>query len=409
MWKKLSNEEIRKRVFGALEKNVDFENSHIIGIPASYLDPKVFYHDAPFLKDAPFLTAMIQNPNNIGCHTLGESERFFAGTQEIERDLMAICAEDILKGDKDGQDGYVASGGTEANIMAAWIYRNYYMRDHGLKREEIALLCSYDSHYSVAKASNLLGIPFAKVPVTPKTREVTVEAVDHVLEKLKQQGIRAVIITANMMTTMFGSVDDPAVYVSAVKKAGLQFKLHIDGAYGGFVYPFSGEESHSDFSNPDVTSVVLDAHKMAQAPYGTGILLIRKGWIEYATTSEASYVQGLDTTLIGSRSGANPIAVWMILSTYGPNGWREKIHMLMYRTSWMCQRLDELGVGYYRNPRANIITIASNCVPAEIATKYGLVPDNHQQPEWYKIVVMDHVSIDKLEMLATDLESARSK
>jgi len=46
---------------------------------------------------------------------------------------------------------------------------------------------------------------------------------------------------------------------------------------------------------------------------------VRKGLIHYATTKEASYVEGEDCALIGSRSGANAIAIWMILSTYGPN------------------------------------------------------------------------------------------
>ncbi len=405
MWKKLNSEEIKSRVFNALKKNVDFEKSDIIGIPASYLDPKVFYQDAPFLKDAPYLTAMIQNPNHIGCHTLGDSERFFSGTQEIERELIEMCAVDILNGKPGEQDGYVASGGTEANIQAAWVYRNYFMREKKLSREHIALVCSADCHYSVAKAANLLGIGFAKVPVTADTRTISEQDVRTELSILKQNGVKAVIIVANMMTTMFGSVDDVHAYIAAVKSSGLDYKIHVDGAYGGFVYPFSGDDSDLDFSNPEVSSVVLDAHKMAQAPYGTGILLIRKGYMKYAMTEEASYVQGLDSTLIGSRSGANPIAVWMILSTYGPNGWREKIHMLMYRTQWMCQKLDELEISYYRHPRANIITIKSDQISEEIAQKYGLVPDNHASPSWYKIVVMDHVTIDKLEKLVEELKN----
>ncbi len=34
-----------------------------------------------------------------------------------------------MKGDSGEQDGYVASGGTEANIQAIWIYRNYFIKD----------------------------------------------------------------------------------------------------------------------------------------------------------------------------------------------------------------------------------------------------------------------------------------
>src|SRR5688572_27875591 len=107
-WEKLSAAEIQKKIFQALDENVNFYEETIVGVPASHLDSKVFYSDANFLKDAPFLSALIHNPNHIGCYTLGKSESFFSGTQQIERELIAICAVDILKG-KGEFDGYVAS------------------------------------------------------------------------------------------------------------------------------------------------------------------------------------------------------------------------------------------------------------------------------------------------------------
>lgn len=402
-WKKLSREAIHRRVFEALGENVDFAEENILGVPASYLDSKVFYQEAPFLKDAPFLTTLIHNPNHIGCHTLGESEAFFEGTQALEQELIRICAEDIFKGDPDRQDGYVASGGTEANIQAAWIYRNYFMQEYGAAPEEIAILCSEDNHYSVHKAANLLGIQHHAVPVTRHDRKIDEAALRRDIGRLKEEGIRYIIVVANMMTTMFGSVDDPDMYSQVLERAGLPFRIHIDGAYGGFVYPFSGGDDKLSFRNPHIHSVALDAHKMVQAPYGTGIFLARKGLIDYVYTESASYVKGLDATLVGSRSGANAVAVWMILMTYGPHGWREKIHVLHYRTRWLCRQLDELGISYYRHPRSNIVAIDAHCVTPVLAKKYGLVPDNHHQPDWYKVVVMEHVTIDKMLPLVEEL------
>ena len=162
-WTKRSQEEIKSQVFSALSKNVNYANEIILGVPASYLDEKVFSQDNTFLKDAPFLSTLVQNPNHIGCHTIGESESFFAGTHELERDLIAICAEDILHGEVDGFDGYVAAGGTEANMQAIWIYRNYFQQEFNAKPSEIAIVCSIDSHYSMDKSSNVLGIPLYKI------------------------------------------------------------------------------------------------------------------------------------------------------------------------------------------------------------------------------------------------------
>jgi len=395
-WIKKEQKEIQETVFSAIEKNKSYTKENVLGVPASYLDSKVFSQDDSILQNAPFLSALVANPNHIGCHTLGSSESFFSGTQEIEREVIRICAEDILKGKSNSFDGYVASGGTEANIQAIWIYRNYFNQKYSAKNTEIALICSADSHYSMDKAANLLNISMYKISVDEKSRELDQTSLKSKVLAAKEDGIKYFVVVANMMTTMFGSVDNIHLYTSELIDADVKFKLHIDGAYGGFYYPFSNEENELNFSNEYVTSVTLDAHKMAQAPYGTGIFIIQKDYMKYATTKQASYVEGEDCTLIGSRSGANAISIWMILSKYGPNGWMEKIFILQKRTEWLCTQLDELNVKYYRNPFSNIVTIQGHQVPMELVERYGLVPDNHQTPNWFKIVVMDHVLIEKM-------------
>ncbi|MCG8391137.1 MAG: pyridoxal-dependent decarboxylase [Cytophagales bacterium] len=402
-WRKLSPEAIRSRIFDALGQNVNYYEQNIIGIPASHLDDKVFYQDAPFLSNAPYLSTLIHNPNHIGCHTLGKSESFFKGTQQVEKELISICAHEILKG-KEDFDGYVASGGSEANMQAVWIYRNYFMQKHNADTREICILCSSDAHYSTAKAANVLNLSLAYIPVQESDRQMSRAAIDTVIENQKKAGKKYFIVIANMMTTMFGSVDDIHVLAHTLEAHQAPFKLHVDGAYGGFFYPFSTPATDLDFSNPVVSSVTLDAHKMLQAPYGTGIFLARKNLIQYSNTKEASYVEGEDFTLIGSRSGANAIAVWMILATYGPHGWYEKVLVLLNRTDWLCQEFDALGISYFRQAGSNIVTIKSAQVRPEIAVKYGLVPDNHHQPKWYKAVIMDHVTIEKLEPLVADIQ-----
>jgi glutamate/tyrosine decarboxylase-like PLP-dependent enzyme len=149
---------------------------------------------------------------------------------------------------------------------------------------------------------------------------------------------------------------------------------------------------------------------MLQAPYGTGIFIARKGLMQYVYTKEAQYVNGMDITLSGSRSGANAIAVWMILFTYGPFGWLEKINKLIYRTQWCCNELNRLGIDYYNRAGMNIITLKAEQVPEKLMVKYGLVPDAHDaQAMWYKIVVMDHVELDALQTFIEELGTTVKK
>ena len=407
VWKKLSSEEMRSRIKQALANNVNFQNKSIFGVPASYLDSHVFYSDAPFLAEAPFLSSLVANPNHIGCHTLGHSEPFFEGTHDIEREVIRICAEDIFLGEEGQHDGYIASGGTEANIQALWAHRNFFMKERNARLSEIAVICSIDTHYSVYKGGNLLQIEVQAVDVNESDRNLIEEDLRSKVSDLKRRGVKYIIVINNMMTTMFGSVDRPDIYSEIIEKEGLEHRIHIDGAFGGFIYPFSYTDNyHLSFQNPNVLTVTLDAHKMVQAPYGTGIFLARKGIIDYVLTDQAKYVKGMDITFSGSRSGANAVAVWMILQTYGPHGWFEKIGTLVNRAAWLTKNFDRLNIQYFRPAYSNIITIRAEDINHDIAHKYGLVPDNHEHPKWFKIVVMEHVTVDKMEPFLEEIEGA---
>ena len=404
VWQKKNQEQIKQHIFEALRSNINFESQNILGIPASYLDEDVFSQDETFLKEAPFMTAMVKNPNHIGCHTLGESEKYFSGTHAIERELIELCAVDILKGQPLAYDGYIASGGTEANIQAMWIYRNYFVKEFNANPDEICILCTEDSHYSFDKASNLLCLDIIKVRVDDATRILLEKDLCNKIQTAKTNGKSYFIVVCNLMTTMFGSVDDIELYVKCLKKYNIQFKIHVDGAFGGFYYPILNENHAMDFQNEYISSYTMDAHKMAQAPYGTGIFIVKKGLMGYVHTQEASYVSGQDYTLIGSRSGANAVAVWMILMKHGPHGWFEKMYILQKRALWLCQQLDNLDISYYCSPGSNIITIRAEHLNSLTVNNFGLVPDNHVKANWYKLVVMPHVRMEHLQSLVNDLK-----
>lgn len=404
-WKKIAQKEKIARIQKALTENVNFANDITLGYPASKLDGKVFYSDAPFLKDAPILQTYVANPNHIGCHTLGDSESAFSGTQEIEREALQVLAVDIFKAKPNSFDGYIAPGGTEANIQAIWMYRNYFMYTRAANTSEIAILATEDTHYSIPKGANLLMLDWLKIPVDFETRAISKVLLEKIILDAKQQGKKYFIVIANMGTTMFGAVDNPDDYIRVLESNNLEYKMHIDGAYGGFVYPFNKVDSTLNFDNPKISSITIDAHKMLQAPYGTGIFICRKGLIENVLTKEAEYVEGMDLTLCGSRSGANAVAVWMILFTYGPHGWFEKIRILQMRTQWLCNQLDELNVKYFRNPFMNIVTIQAEFIEKKLADKFDLVPQTHGDGnKWYKIVIMDHVEVEHLSTFIADLK-----
>lgn len=388
-WPKLPTRDIKQQVFEALSQNISYKEN-ILGIPATYLDQEQFYFNAPFLKDAAFISALINNPNHIGCHTYAEGEEYFRGTQRLEVDLIRICAEEIFEARPGGYDGYVAPGGTEANIQALWVYRNYFLKEKHARAAETGVVFSEDVHYSVYKGCNLLGIRPIRIGLD-ENRLWDLDDLQKKLSEAREKGIKYLIVHLTMGTTMFGSVDEPAPIMEKVKEQFKDYFVHVDAAFGGFIYPFTSGKDDLSFRNADVSSFAVDGHKMLQAPYGTGIFICRKGLIEYTQTNEATYVHGTDFTLCGSRSGANAVAVWMILMTHGSAGWTYTMQKLLDRTDNICDALDEMGIEYYRHPAMNIVAIKAKYISGEIAHKYHLVSDDYQNPGWWKVVIMMHV------------------
>lgn len=406
-WKKYSKEKLINRIDKALKSTVDFQNSKYLGYPVSNLDENVFNTNGPFLNDSPLLKSFIANPNNIGCHTLGKSESAFKGSQKLEKEVIRVLAVDIFKAKENRYDGYIATGGTEANIQALWIYRNLYKKEYDATLDEMVILSSEDTHYSVYKGSNLLSVENASIPVDFNSREIIKTELDKIVKNLISEGKKYFMVISNMATTMFGSVDNPDLYAEILTKYNVSFKIHVDGAFGGFIYPISNKKSTINFENPNISSITIDAHKMLQAPYGTGVFLCRKELIENVLTKEAQYVDGMDLTLVGSRSGANAIAVWMILFSYGYYGWFEKISTLLLRTQWLEKKLKALNIEYFRNPFMNIITLKSEYVTVELAEKFGLVPQTHEgSNKWYKVIIMDHVEIEDLQKFIKELKKS---
>ena len=170
-WKAWPVDALQRRVFQALAANRSYREDLWMGVPGSVLDRSIF-PALPEFDPHPWLATWMANPNHIGCHTLGTSEPGFSGTHDLEREVVSICAEGILGAEPGTVDGYVASGGTESNIQALWTFRNA-LRARGVPPQKMAVVASSDGHYSMAKAADLLGLPYVSVPVDAQSRRMS--------------------------------------------------------------------------------------------------------------------------------------------------------------------------------------------------------------------------------------------
>ena len=200
--------------------------------------------------------------------------------------------------------GHLAGGGTMANLEALWVA--------GRLSPGKKVVASGQAHYTHSRITEVLGIPFAAVPVDTSGR-MDVAAV----EKLLAAGdVGTVVVTIG--NTGLGSVD-PLDDILALQDR-YEFRVHADAAYGGY-FGLAGElhaeqRRHYDRLS-DVDSIVIDPHKHGLQPYGCGCVMFRDPSVGtlYKHDSPYTYFSSGDMhlgeiTLECSRPGASAVALW---------------------------------------------------------------------------------------------------
>lgn len=200
--------------------------------------------------------------------------------------------------------GHLTGGGTMANLEALWVAG----RLHPDKR----ILASAQAHYTHSRITDVLGLPFASIPVNTDGR-VDVRAVERELEK---GDVGTVVATIG--TTGLGAVDSLPDILALRDRH--EFRVHADAAYGGY-FGLAGRLDASTAASyaklGDVDSIVIDPHKHGLQPYGCGCVLFREPAVGrfYKHDSPYTYFSSAELhlgeiSLECSRAGASAVALW---------------------------------------------------------------------------------------------------
>jgi len=241
-----------------------------------------------------YALAMWINPNN---HALDGGRASSAMEKEAVAELAAMFGWQIHL-------GHLCGGGTIANLEALWVAG----RVHPGKK----IVASSQGHYTHARISGVLQLPFESIPCDRLGR-LDLGA----LEQRVQRGDVGTVV-ATMGTTATGSIDPLPEILELGKKYG--FRVHADAAYGGY---FTLAENLAATARkafdrlPEVDSIVVDPHKHGMQPYGCGCILFRDPGVGqfYKHDSPYTYFTSGDLHLgeIGlecSRPGGAAVALW---------------------------------------------------------------------------------------------------
>jgi glutamate/tyrosine decarboxylase-like PLP-dependent enzyme len=200
--------------------------------------------------------------------------------------------------------GHLCGGGTLANLEALWVAG----RLHPGKR----VLASAQAHYTHARLSEVLGIPFTAVAVDGRAR-IDAAALE---QELAQGDVGTVVATLG--TTALGAVD-PLPRILELARAH-DCRVHVDAAYGGYfgLVDTLDEDTRAAFAAvPGADSCVIDPHKHGLQPYGCGCVLFADPAVGrfYVHDSPYTYFSSEELhlgeiSLECSRAGAAAAALW---------------------------------------------------------------------------------------------------
>ena len=144
------------------------------------------------------------------------------------------------------------------------------------------------------------------------------------------------------------------------KEMGLDIPIHVDGASGGFLAPFTCPELLWDFRLPRVKSINSSGHKFGLAPLGVGWIVWRdKSDLPENLIFNVNYLGGNMPTfaLNFSRPGGQIVAQYYNFLRLGKEGYR-KIHQACYDTAmYLAAAIGKMGpfeILYNGDPRQGI-------------------------------------------------------
>jgi|TARA_Y100000310_G_scaffold339842_1_gene433797 tyrosine decarboxylase/aspartate 1-decarboxylase len=319
---------------------------------------------------------------------------------QMEIEVIQMLSELFYAPDSSGLNGYVASGGTEANIVAFWAAS----RKNPGKRK---ILTPRHAHYSKDKIEMLLGLEAVEVPVS---RDFRLDPSD--VEKLVDNDTLGIFATAG--TSRLGVIDPIPDLARIADKHGLH--LHVDAAYGGYIIPFLDKEK---YGLPDIGfeagahSITLDPHKFGLCPLGAGIILFSDSSYIDSIAYQADFPKIENRTLQGSRSGGPVAATWAMLKHLGIEGYERLAESLMERRDYLVQNLKDVdGIGLITEPKLSALGITYRDDDNETLLLHNymkregfkITPD--MNPNSLRVIMHHHITKGHIDNLVQNLKEA---
>jgi glutamate/tyrosine decarboxylase-like PLP-dependent enzyme len=299
--------------------------------------------------------------------------------------------------------GVLASGGTEANLIALKCARD---RTHqgdtagqtflpvptqGLRSipGDLTVYASEQCHFSIERSLDILGLgrkSLRKIP-TDENFHIRPDVLQKQLESDRNAGFTPCCVIGIAGATSTGVIDPLAQLAAIARENNCWY--HVDAAYGGTL---SFSDKHRDrLQGIELAdSITFDPHKWMFVPFACGAVLVREGGrvLRDAFDITPEYLNedrgGADVEFDFFRYGQmgtrrfTSLKLWMALKVMGRSGYAGVIEHQIELTEYLASRLDELP-DFSRVGPVETAVCCFRFLPARLRNIDGVEQDRFQQ------------------------------
>ncbi|MEZ5125286.1 MAG: glutamate decarboxylase [Thermoleophilia bacterium] len=267
-------------------------------------------------------------------------------TAELEERCVHILADLWNSPEAANTMGTSTTGSSEAAMLGgmALLWKWRARRQAAGKPAEAPNIVTGPVQICWHKFARYWGVECREIPMEGDRLHMNAE---EVVRRVDENTIGVVPTLGVTFTGSYEPVQEVSDALDAVQRdKGLDVPIHVDGASGGFLAPFTAPDIVWDFRLPRVKSINSSGHKFGLAPLGVGWVV----WRDAEDLPEdlifyVNYLGGNMPTfaLNFSRPGGQIVAQYYNFLRLGRTGYR-KIHTACYETAmWLARQIAELG------------------------------------------------------------------
>lgn len=322
--------------------------------------------------------------------------------------------------------GTATVGSSEAIMLALlshkWTWRKRRIAQ-GKPHDKPNIIFGSDVHVCWEKFARYFDVEMRMIPMERDCFVINPDKVEQLIDE------NTICLGAILGTTFSGQADPIEelndLLVKVKKKKGWDIPLHVDGASGAFVVPFTDPRLKWDFRLEQVKSINASGHKF-------GLVYAGLGWIIWRDESDfpeelifkVNYLGGLmpTYTLNFSKGSAMVVAQYYNFLRLGKEGYREIMTNCLANAQHLSKQLSDSGRFVMINESQMLPVVALRL--ADDVTNYTVydlsnklrergwvisaytMPPNAEDIAIMRIVVKENLSRDMTDILFQDIINA---